>query len=108
MPNEDLKVEVVLEEKVEMVDVKVNSSENGNISTSAVDNKVQKGKDLIINVHPNNGYKLAALTINGSDVISNVKDNQLVYKGVDRDIEISAAFVIDTNKQELQKKYCFS
>lgn len=103
MPNEDLKVEVVLEEKVEMVDVKVNSSENGNISTSAVDNKVQKGKDLIINVHPNNGYKLAALTINGSDVISNVKDNQLVYKGVDRDIEISAAFVIDTNKQELQK-----
>lgn len=103
MQNEDLKVEVALEEKVDMVNVKVNPSENGNISTSAVDNKVQKGKDLIINVNPNNGYKLASLAVNGNDMTSSVQSNQLVYKGVDKDIEISATFVIDTNKQELQK-----
>ena len=33
MPFEDAKVEVILEDKVEMMNVKVNPSENGEIST---------------------------------------------------------------------------
>ena len=103
MPFEDAKVEVILEDKVEMMNVKVNPSENGEISTSAIDNQIAKGDDLLISIIPNEGYRLESLIINGNDMTSLVESNKLVYKGVSEDLEISSKFVINTNKEELQK-----
>ena len=103
MPFEDAKVEVILEDRVEMMNVKVNPSENGEISTSAIDNQIAKGDDLLISIIPNEGYRLESLIINGNDMTSLVESNKLVYKGVSEDLEISSKFVINTNKEELQK-----
>ncbi len=103
MPFEDAKVEVILEDKVEMMNVKVNPSENGEISTSAIDNQIAKGDDLVISIIPNEGYRLESLIINGNDMTSLVESNKLVYKSVSEDLEISSKFVINTNKEELQR-----
>lgn len=101
MPFEDSKIEVILEDKIEMLNIKVNQSEHGMVTTTAIDNKITKGEDLIINITPESGYKLEALVINGEDVTSSVKNEMLLYKSVMEDLEISATFVIDTNKESI-------
>lgn len=103
MPFEDAKIEVILEELVEMVNIKVNPSEHGIITTNAVDNQIAKGKDLVITVTPEQGYKLASLIINGEDITKFVEDNKLTYKEVNENLEITTTFVLDTNKEDLNK-----
>ncbi|MPM03005.1 hypothetical protein SDC9_49264 [bioreactor metagenome] len=103
MPFEDAKIEVILEELVEMVNIKVNPSEHGIITTNAVDNQIAKGKDLVITVTPEQGYKLASLIINGEDITKFVEDNKLTYKEVNENLEITTTFILDTNKEDLSK-----
>ncbi|MGG7058806.1 GH92 family glycosyl hydrolase [Clostridium tertium] len=101
MPFEDSKIDIILEDKIEMVNIKVNQPEHGLITTTAIDDQIIKGKDLTINIIQENGYKIESLVINGKDVTSLIEDNTLVYKSVLEDLEISATFVIDSDKESI-------
>ena len=53
---------------------------------------VAEGTSATITISPNTGYKLASLTVNGTDITSSVKDNQYTISNISANTTIVATF----------------
>ena len=51
-----------------------------------------RGETVVLDVQPEEGYVLSALTVNGKDVFSEVSDNRLEFYLIDAELNIAATF----------------
>ena len=77
----------------------IQSGTGGSVSYdgTTITNKTQsftvaEGTSATITISPNTGYKLASLTVNGTDVTSSVKDNQYTISNISANTTIVATF----------------
>ena len=70
--------------------VTIENSANGAIYASS--QKVEHGSSLDLNIHPDIGYKLAGLYVNGVDVIAFVNNNKYTISNIGNDLTIEAVF----------------
>jgi len=53
---------------------------------------LKEGTDTILNIRPDDGYSLKRLKVNGSDVTSDVTDNQYAVTNIKADVNITISF----------------
>lgn len=68
---------------------------NGDPVTSKNPIPVAKDSDVVIEVVPDDNYRLASLTVNGDDKSEGVYDNSYAVKGLSEDITVEVAFELD-------------
>ena len=51
-----------------------------------------RGETVVLDIQPEEGYVLSALTVNGKDVFSEVSDNRLEFYLIDAELNIAATF----------------
>lgn len=68
---------------------------NGDLVTSKNPIPVAKDSDVVIEVEPDDNYRLASLTVNGDDKSEGVYDNSYAVKGLSEDITVEVAFELD-------------
>ena len=95
----DVKFEVIYEQAKFGVTVIVGGhgkvKVNGDLVTSKNPIPVAKDSDVVIEVKPDDNYRLATLTVNGVDKSEGVYDNSYAVKGLSEDITVEVAFELD-------------
>lgn len=88
MPAEAVTVSATFKSSVKYYNVTVNNATNGTVTATAT-GSVKEGTEVTVTVAANEGYKLAALTVNGTAV--KVVDGKYTFT-VDADATIAATF----------------
>ncbi|MDE5894674.1 MAG: leucine-rich repeat domain-containing protein, partial [Muribaculum intestinale] len=57
---------------------------------------VDEDEPLTVAITPAEGYKVAALTVNGADMLASLADNRLVYESIDANLDINVEFSLMT------------
>ena len=76
--------------------VTISPSENGTVTSNAVDGKISETEDLVLTIEAEEGYRLDTLTVNGDTVT--VTGNTYTVGKVTEDVTVSATFVVDIDK----------
>ena len=80
--------------------VTISPSENGTVTSNAVDGKISETEDLVLTIEAAEGYRLDTLTVNGDTVT--VTGNTYTVGKVTENVTVTATFVVDIDKEDVQ------